>query len=545
MPTLKINKEEFEDLLGKEISDEKLHEEASYLGAHWNHEEGKKWEVETYPNRPDLLSVEGLARAYRGFFDIETGVRDYRTRQGITEVNVDDSVEEVRPYIGGAVVRDVELTPRIINGLIQLQEKLHQTVGRRRDKIAIGLHDMETVEPPFTYKAVEPEQVSFKPLEYDKEIHLEEILDEHDKGQEYAWILEDEDKYPVIADDDGKILSFPPIINNQLTEVTSDTTDIFIDVTGKHKGTVLKVVNILTTALGERGGSIETVRVEDRHMPLLEPEEMELDVEYFRSVSGLELDKKEIVERLEQMRFKAEKKKDKIKVGVPSYRTDIMHSYDLIEDIVIAHRYDNIEPELPDLDTPASEKPVEKHTEELRDILQGTGALEAHTFTLSSKEKLFGKMDRNAEDEVVEMSNALTEDYTVVRNQMLPVMMEVLQNNRQHSYPQRFYEIEDVALPRENDAENRRKLAYVISGPDTGFTDIKQVLQVIERDTGFNLEVEEAEKRFYREDRAAKIIYRGETVGHIGEISDQVLENWELEQRTAALELDVEKLYSN
>lgn len=545
MPTLKINKEEFEDLLGEEISEEQLHEEASYLGAHWNHEDGKKWEVETYPNRPDLLSVEGLARAYKGFFDVETGLRDYRTRQGITEVNVDESVEQVRPYIGGAVIRDVELTPRIINGLIQLQEKLHQTVGRRRDKIAIGLHDLDSVEPPFTYKAVEPEQVSFTPLEYGEEIHLEEILNEHDKGQEYAWILEDEEKFPIISDSDGKILSFPPIINNQLTEVTSETTDIFIDVTGKHKETVLKVVNILVTALAERDGKIETVRIDNDHMPLLEPEEVELDVEYFRSVSGLELEKEEIVDRLEQMRFKAKKKKDKIKVGVPSYRTDVMHQYDIIEDIVIAHRYNNIEPEMPELDTPANEKQIEEHTEELRDILQGTGALESHTFTLSSKEKLFDRMNRKAEDEVVEMSNALTEDYTVVRNQMLPTMMEVLQNNRQHSYPQRFYEIEDVALPRENDAENRRKLAYSISGPETDFTDIKQVLQVIERDTGFDLEVEEAEKRFYREDRAAKIIYKGETVGHIGELGEEVLANWELEQRTAALELDVEKLYQN
>lgn len=545
MPTLKINKEEFEDLLGKEISEEQLHEEASYLGAHWNHEEGKKWEVETYPNRPDLLSVEGLARAYRGFFDIETGVRNYKTSKGDIKLDIDDSVKEVRPYIGGAVVKNVELTPRIINGLIQLQEKLHQTVGRRRDKIAIGLHDLDSVKPPFTYKAVEPEQVSFKPLEYDKEIHLEEILDEHDKGQEYAWILEDEDKYPIIVDDEGKILSFPPIINNQLTEVTPKTTDIFIDVTGKHKATVLKVVNILATALAERDGDIETIEIDDSRMPLLEPEEMSLDVDYFRSISGLELDKKEIVDRLEQMRFKAKKKKGKIKVGIPSYRTDIMHQYDLIEDIVIAHRYNNIQPEMPDIDTAAKEKPVEKHTDELRDILQGTGALEAHTFTLSSKEKLFDRMGRTTEDEVVEMSNALTEDYTVVRNQMLPAMMEILQNNRQHSYPQRFYEIEDVAIPDENDAENKRKLSYVISGPEVGFTDIKQVLQALERDTGFELEVEEAEKRFYREDRAAKIIYKGETVGHIGEISEQVLENWELEQRTAALELDVEKIYRN
>lgn len=542
MPTLKINKKEFEELLGQEISEEKLHEEASYLGAHWNHEEGDKWEVETYPNRPDLLSVEGLARAYKGFFDLETGVRNYKTSKGDIQLEVDESVEDVRPYIGGAVIRDVELTPRIINGLIQLQEKLHQTVGRRRDKIAIGLHDLDSVEPPFTYKAVAPEQVSFTPLEYGEEVHLEEILDEHDKGQEYAWILEDEDRYPIIEDSNGQILSFPPIINNQLTEVTSETTDIFIDVTGKDKETVLKVVNILATALAERGAGIETVEIENSHMPLLEPEEMKLELDYFREVSGLDLSKDEIAERLEQMRFRAKKKKNSIKVGIPSYRTDVMHQYDLIEDIVIAHRYHNIEPEIPELDTAADEKIIEEHTEELRDILQGTGALEAHTFTLSSKEKLFHNMN-SAEQNVVEMSNALTEDYTVVRNQMLPSMMEVLKNNRQHSYPQRFYEVEDVARPEQNSARNVRKMSYVISGTDVDFTDIRQVLQVIERDTGFDLKVNESEMPYYTHDRAAEIVKDGETIGHLGEINEDVLDNWELEQKAVGLELDVEKLY--
>jgi len=219
-----------------------------------------------------------------------------------------------------------------------------------------------------------------------------------------------------------------------------------------------------------------------------------------------------------------------------------MQKYDLIEDVVIAHRYYNIEPQLPDLDTAANEKQIEKYTQELRDILQGTGALEAHTFTLSSKEKLFSNM-KMPDQQVVEMSNALTEDYTVVRNQLLPAMMEVLRNNRQHSYPQRFYEVEDVASLGKTDAENIRKMSYVISGPETDFTDIKQVLQVIERDTGFDLDVNEFEKPYYRHKRAAEIVLDGETIGHLGEIDQDVMDNWELEQKAAALELNVEKLY--
>lgn len=543
MPHVKINKKEFDELVGEEIEEELLHEKASFLGAHWNHIEGKKWDVEVYPNRPDLLSVEGLARAYRGFFGIDQGMEDYDVQPGDTEVVVDDSVEEVRPYIGGAIVRDLELTERMINGLIQLQEKLHESMGRRRDKLAIGLHDLGEVEPPFTYRAVEPEKVSFKPLEYDRDMKLGEILDEHEKGKEYAWILEDEDRYPIIEDSEGRVLSFPPIINNQLTEVTSSTRDVFIDVTGKDRETVVKALNILATALAERGGTIEAVGVDSKAMPDLRLDERELDVEYFRDISGLELETEEIIDRLEKMKFGARKRKENIEVKVPGYRNDIMHQYDLIEDIVIAHGYDNIEPEMPEVDQIAEEDYVEDYTRLMRDILQGTGALEAHTYILSNREKLFSRMEVE-EEEIASMSNALTEDYTSVRNWLLPSLMEVLQKNRHRSYPQRFFEIADVSQLDDSavGASNRRKLAYIHSDRSISYTDIRQVLQVLERDLGVEFDISSPGKSCFRENRSGEIHLEEEKVGTIGEFSPEVTENWGLEREAAGFELDVDMI---
>jgi phenylalanyl-tRNA synthetase beta chain len=543
MAHIEINKNEFDRLVGTEINEEKLREEASLLGAHWNHIEDEKWDVEVYPNRPDLLSVEGLARAYRGFFEIDEGLENYSSHKGNIGLELDSSVEEVRPYIGGAVVRDLELSERIINGLIQLQEKMHETMGRRRDKLAIGLHDLSTLEPPFTYKAVEPEKVAFTPLEYDRDMDLEEILDEHEKGQKYAWILEDEDKYPIIKDSKGKVLSFPPIINNQLTEVTEDTTDIFIDVTGKDKQTVQKALNILTTALAERGGKIESVDVGGEKMPDLSAEKTELGIDYLREVAGVQWTPKEAVYRLKKMKFGAKKGNGKLKVKVPCYRTDVMHDYDLIEDVVIAHRYDNIEPKLPDIDQIADQKDIEDFTDRIRDILVGTGTLEAHTFILSSKDKLFGKMD-TSEQEVVEMANALTEDYAVARNWLLPSMLEVLEQNKHHSYPHEFFEAEDVAVLDDSavGSSNRRKLSYVVSNNEVDFTRAKETLQVLERDLGVEFEIKPDEKQWFATNRSADIFLNGKKVGFIGEISEDVRSNWELEMPVAAFEIDLEKL---
>jgi len=545
MANIQIDKNEFKRLLGKEISDKKLLEQASYLGAHWHSIENGKAEVEVYPNRPDLLSVEGLARAYKGFFGVQKGLKDYPVEKGDIEVKKEESVEEVRPYIGAAVVRNLNLSKKSIESLIQLQEKLHKTMGRERNKLAIGLHDLSQLKPPFKYKAVKPGEVSFTPLEHEKQMSLEEILEKHEKGVKYSWILEECDKYPIITDADEKVLSFPPIINNKLTEVDNSTENVFIDVTGKDRQTVEKALNIVATAIADRGGTIESVWVDGKELPDLYPEEMSLDIHYFRKISGLSLMEDEIKERLEKMNYDAEKEtSDSLKVKIPAYRTNIMHQYDLIEDIVIAHGYGEITPELPEVDQIGDQKGIEEFTSLLRQIMVSSGVLETNTYFLSSKDKLFDKMESERK-EIVEMKNSLTEDYSALRNWMTPSMLQVLKNNRHHGYPQKFFEAEDVAVLDDSPtgASNVRKLAYIVSDKEVDFNDVREVLQVLERDLGEDFRVKADEKPFLKSNRSGDIFIDGEKLGFIGEISQQVVENWDLEKPVAVFELNIDKLY--
>ncbi len=543
MAHIQIDKREFESLLGEKVSEERLSEDASMLGAHWEHVEGPKWDVEVYPDRPDLLSVEGLARAYRGFF-LEQDPEQYDAEEPRIELSKDSSVEEVRPCIGGAVVKGVRLSEKIINGLIQLQEKLHETSGRRREKIAIGLHDMTELEPPFTYRAVRPEQVEFTPLEREEEMHLGRILDEHEKGQEYGWILDEHDKYPVIEDSAGQVLSFPPIINNQLTEVSPQTTDLFVDVTGTSQEAVHRALCIMSLALVERGGDLEQVEVDGRPAPNLSPEKHELDPDYLRQVSGLELSTQEIKERLEMMCLRPQETDDGgLEVEVPCYRGDVLHQYDLIEDVVIAHGYDNAEASEPDIHQHGDEKPVEEFSRVLRDIMVSSGALEAHTHILSSEEKQFGSLER-PDSGAVRMRNPLTEDYSIVRKDLLPELLRALHDNRDSRFPQRFFEVDDVAELDDSvtGASNSRRLAYVVSGEDMDYTDARRVLHVLERDLGVYLDLREAEMPFHVDGRSAQILVDGERAGNVGQMSEQVLENWELNRPVAGFELEVEVL---
>ncbi|NMI89152.1 phenylalanine--tRNA ligase subunit beta [Nanohaloarchaea archaeon] len=545
MATIEIDKREFTDLVGEDFSNQKLMDEASFLGVHWHEIDGNVCEVENYPNRPDCLSVEGIARAYRGFFDLERGREQYSLSEGDIEVFVDDSVEEVRPVLGGCVVRDLDLSEKVINGLIQLQEKLHHTMGRQRDKIAIGLHDLSSLEPPFTYKAVGGNEVEFQPLNYNESMSLGQILEEHEKGQDYGWILEDEEAFPVIVDDRDQVLSFPPIINNKLTEVDSDTTDLFVDVTGKDRQAVMSALNIVVTALAERGGRVESVTVDGERLPDLSPSRMELDPDYFRDVSGVDLEVSEIVDRLEMMKHGAEKADGCIEVEVPCYRSDVMHQYDLIEDVLIAHRYRNVVPEVPELDQVGRQPDIQDTAQVIRDILTGSGATESMTYVHTSEGDLTEGMNLD-KDDYVRLENPLSEDFGSLRNMVVPSLLDVLSQNRQHSYPQSFFEVGDsVELDDSSTgASNVKKVAFVKSGQSVDFTDARRTLKTLERDLGINLEIKSSERPFFKNSRSADIYVEEQKIGFVGEFSDKVCDSWQLDNSVSGFEINLEEVQS-
>ena len=253
------------NMLGQKVPQETLVQRIPMIGADMHDTEPgcEDMGVEFFPDRPDLYSVEGLARALRAFLDIEPGMKRYEIADGDVEVTVDPSVKELRPWFLCGVVRGVDIDDEFLRSMMELQEKLHITIGRKRSKLAIGIHDLNKVEPPFVYKLADPHSVRFVPLAMDEEMDLAEILERNEKGKAYAHLLDGFDRYPVILDRNGSVLSFPPIINGVLTTVTVGKHDLFIDVTGNDRKAVKGALDIVATALAERGGRIETVIMHD------------------------------------------------------------------------------------------------------------------------------------------------------------------------------------------------------------------------------------------------------------------------------------------
>jgi Phenylalanyl-tRNA synthetase beta subunit len=101
-------------------------------------------EIEINSDRLDMLSPEGIKRAVDGILGRKLGEAKYEVVPTNYQLIIDDV--ESRPYALAAVVYDVKLDDDRIKELIQFQEKLHCTIGRKRKKVAIGIHDLDKID---------------------------------------------------------------------------------------------------------------------------------------------------------------------------------------------------------------------------------------------------------------------------------------------------------------------------------------------------------------------------------------------------------------
>ena len=548
MPVIDVNLEDLRELLKADVPLEELRERLPMMGTSWEGETDEGFQLEVFPNRPDLLSIEGLARAYASFTGLRTGLREYEVKEAGYEVNVEEKVEGVRPYFVTAVVKNVDFDDSLIRSVIQMQEKLHVTHGRRRRKVAVGLHNLEPIEFPVTY-TTKPPDFKFRPLGERFEKDLTQILTEMHTGREYAWTVEGFEEYPMILDSKGMVLSMPPIINGEYTRIDEATRDIFIDVTGTDLKAITEVLNIIVTTFADRGAEIYAVENhyydgEALKTPDLGPREMALDNDYVNGTLGMEFTSEETAALLGKMGHDAILG-DKLIVKVPSYRTDIMHPMDLVEDVAIAYGYGDFVPEIPDIASEAGEDPLEVYSRGLRNFLVGYGLQEVVTFMMSNREKLFRRM-MLPEEPIAETENPKMEGYTCLRNMLLPSLMKVLAANKHHPFPQNIYEVDDVVLldeSTETGASSARRLAIVLCHARANFSEVKAMMNSILENLDVEVEIEDGGIDCFIEGRRYVANVGGEPIGWAGELKPEVLVNWELEMPVAALEMDIDKLF--
>jgi len=540
MATVVFDKKDLEGLLGKSLTKQEIEEKIPMIGAPLEKTEDNKLVYEVFPNRPDMLSVEGFARALRFFLGTKTDFIEYKTKKSGIVLASDVSVKKARPYIACGIIRNVKITEEMLVSLMQLQEKLHDTIGRKRKKVAVGLHELDKITPPFKYLAASPEKISFIPLDSNKKMNLKEILEGHTKGIAYRHILEKHDKYPVIIDKNNNVLSFPPIINAELTKVTKNTKNIFIDVTGTDKAAVRQVLNIISTAFAERGFSIETCSVDGEETPNLSPRKIQVNLDYINKILGLNLSQKEFIGLLKKMGFGYSGD-----VLIPPYRTDIMHEIDIAEDIAIAYGYQNFQSVLPGIHTPGKRQNISEFYLHAKSLLTGLGFQETVTMVLTNEKDEFLKMNLKPE-KACKTLNPLSQECTICRKAVLPSLLKVLSQNKHRSYPQKLFETGDIVVldeTAETGAINKKTLATVFSDSSVGYESLSTLLDAFLKNLGIEYSLKKTSHVSFIPGRTADVFAGKEKLGIIGEIHPQVLNNWNLDNPVVGFEIVIESIY--
>ena len=546
MPTIDISRKDLERLVGKKFSQKELEEALMFVKGEIDSAQGDSIKVDVKEtNRPDLWSTEGIAREIRARIGRQKGVWKPKVGKPRLSVRIEKSVKEARPYTVGAVVRGIKVTENLLLQMIQLQEKVDGTHGRKRKESSTGIYDFDKIKGDIRYYGAEPGEKKFTPLEFKAEMDLDEILEMHPKGREYGHLLKGKKLYPIFEDSQGNVLSMPPIINSNYSgKVTEKTRNLFVEVSGFDRATISAGLKVMVMALADRGGKIEAVNIMDSDgkksvTPEFGTKKMVVDPAHVEKVAGIHLGTKKMVELLEKAGMRAKTSGKKIVVWYPDYRQDIIHAIDIIEDIIISYGYNNIKPRKPEMSVVGEELKESLYLDKARDVCVGLGLQEILTFNLTSREKQETLVGLTGE-KFVEIANPVSANWSIMRKNIYPELLEFASKNKHNEYPQKIFEIgKTVHLDPSTDTmtTERNRLCILLLGKGYGFTLIKSVFEAVCRELGKKCFLAPLKHASLREGKSARI--SGDSKGILGELSDKTAKNFGLEQQAVILEMDL------
>ncbi|KAK8657090.1 hypothetical protein V6N13_035347 [Hibiscus sabdariffa] len=586
--------EEFEDLcfsFGIELDD--VTTEKAIISKEKHLEEDKPsaddeiiYKIEVPANRYDLLCLEGLAQALR-IFNGQEKIPRYTvaeiSKESMLKMHVKKETSLIRPFVVCAVLRGITFDEASYNSFIDLQDKLHQNICRKRTLVAIGTHDLDTLQGPFTYEALPPPEINFVPLKQVKNFRADELMEFYKsdlKLKKFLHIIENSSVFPVIYDRNRTVLSLPPIINGAHSAITLKTKNVFIECTATDLTKAKIVLNTMVTTFStycKRKFEVEPVEVisfdgNSSVFPDLSEYNMEVPLSYITGSIGVPLEVDEVTNLLKRMQLNAEKAgsgASSISVSVPPTRSDILHPCDVMEDVAIAYGYNNIPKRKLSSLKPL---PLNQLSDLFRSEISMNGFTEVLTWILCSKKENFEMLNRKDDKSTaVIIGNPRSSDFEVVRTSLMPGMLKTVGHNKDHPKPIKIYEVGDVVLlddKKDVGASNCRLLAALYCGANSGFEHIvedftifallymENVLMLIHSLADRIMEVmgttfvpvpdksgyyiEQSDEPEFLLGRQAKIIYKGRRIGIFGIVHPEVLNNFDIPDPCSFLELDIE-----
>ena len=504
--------------------------------------------IEYNPNRPDFSSDYGIARAVKGLLDIEIGIPEFKLsgRSGCS-IKVDISTKQVRPFIVSLVAKNGKLDDETIKQLIAMQEDLQNVIGRRRIKASIGIHNLDSIKFPVTYKTVK-EDFAFVPLGDSENHSIQHILKESDLGHRYGYILQKSDTYPIILDAQNNVLSFPPIINGNLTKIGTSTKNLFIEVTANNLKAADDVLSVLAMALYDSGFKIETVSIDSSEgrieTPKMESSNINVQIGYVNRILGLKLKAPEILKCLKKSRLDGEIVSDQIVCTIPRYRTDIIDGTDIVEEVVVGYGIYNLKTTMPSSGLSGKRNHLSKCLDITREVMTGLGILEVVNFNLVSRKIQYQFMDIPEHDHMLIAEETKSLEHEILRESLIPSLMQSLSHNIHEEYPQKLFELGKVFHYKDS-IQEYWNMGIIVAHSKASYTEAKSIVQTfLKTSFGKNVVTTSNIKRILVQGRSSDIIVDGLRVGYIGEIKPTISDNFKLRVPVVASELNISQIIS-
>ncbi|MBD2107793.1 phenylalanine--tRNA ligase subunit beta [Nodosilinea sp. FACHB-13] len=493
-------------------------------------------EVEVTAERPDLLAAEGFTRAINIYNGLSRTVPNQLLASG-RRVTVQPEVLPLRPHIAALVVRGADLQGGGLEVLVQFQEKVTQTFGRQRKKIAIGVYDLDKISGDLTYAAESLDQLTFVPLHSTQPMTARQILREHPAGKTYGHTLSGNDYALVLRDANGTVLSMPPIINAAgVGEVDANTRNLFIDVTGILAQTVLETANILTHNFLDTGAEVQTVEIVTPQGTLTTPSlarrSVQFSAKYLNEIMGTAIPKSGLGQVLSRMDLEVS---GTDVVHVPTYRTDIFSQVDLAGDLLVALGIGTLQAEPLAVKFHLGEAdPLRQAMFKVGDLAQRMGLMEVKSFVLTDPEilDLFGAS-------YVQTGNAKSRTFSATRTTLQAGLLDILARNINAPKPINIYETGEVLrFKTANAPDESQHWSFASLDARASFTTAKAYMQTMLKALGLSYELTTCHAPYYLPGRAATVLINGQPVGEFGEIHPQVLEHFSFPEPVCAGELD-------
>jgi phenylalanyl-tRNA synthetase beta chain len=538
MPVVTLYLSRLQKLVGK-TSKSKIIDALPFLGLDIEEQTDRYIKVEYSPNRPDYATDVGISIGLQGLLGIKKGIAKLvikKQKDAISMIKTDPTVKKIRPYVLGLIAKGGKLDDEIIRQLIALQEDLHFGIGRKRKKASIGIHNLDSIKLPLFYTTKSKDH-KFVPLTTDKEMSASQILETMDVGKDYSGILGSHSDVPMILDAQNNTVSFPPVINSALTTVTTSTTNLLVEVTGNDPDAVSDTLSVVASAMQGLGFTLYDMRTEKKSASdLLTNRTILLDSELVNQTLGLNLSPVQICNMLKKCRLDATMRGKKISCIIPRYRFDIFGPMDLVEEVALGYGIQNLSPTLPSSISVGQKSKTTLKLDQLSQIMIGLGYTEALNSSLTSKQVLYDNTKRDS-TKLIEVVESKSQEYTVLRDSILPGLLENLSKNIHEQYPQKLFET-GIVFSGDSPIKESISLACVSAHKDSGYTEIKSVLQsLLKTDSNIECRTKTAENPMFAKGKTADILVNDKKIGTIGQLDSQVIENFKIRVPVSGFEI--------